>query len=226
MLLCPHVAGKMRAFLLSWGKAVSPLRVPSLPASWLQRHSRLTGSLTTASPVLDVALLSSKNQITSSKARVLHPGVERRYFSLRLLGIPIWMQWDTEHWILKDFAMGSGMMLWPSHCNGQRRKKLGSPLEVILLSRLAAAELTASLKWMLSKPLKQDEVLSGCPPAQLVSGHLPWVGWTQVLKDCSNCLSDFLPLCQKVCSKSPILLLHEAVLQTSGNLGSGHTDYP
>lgn len=74
------------------------------------------------------------------------------------------------------------MILWTSHHNGQRRKKLGSPLEVILLSRLAAAELTASLKWMLSKPLKQDEVLTGCPPALVctaglrAAGHLPWVG--------------------------------------------------
>lgn len=169
----PHIAGKMRTFPLSCGKAVSLLGVPSLPASWLpaeQGHSRLTGSFSTPSPVLDMALLRSKNQTTSSKARVLHPGVERRYFRLRLLGIPIQMQWDTENWILKDFSTGSSMILWTSHRNGQRRKKLGSPLEVILLSRLAAAELTASLKWMLSKPLKQDEVHSrsqGCRPPSL-----------------------------------------------------------
>lgn len=108
-------------------QGVRPSVLPSVllcPASRVpveQGHSGLTGCLSTPGQVLDVAHFQFKETDYFFKGTGAAPWSWGKVLQVKTW--KIWMQWDTEHRIFKDFGMGGGTVLWTLHSNNQRRKK-------------------------------------------------------------------------------------------------------
>lgn len=99
----------------------SVLLCPATRVPVEQGHSGLAGFLSTPGQVLDVAHFQFKETDYFFKGTGAAPWSWGKVLQVKTW--KIWMQWDTEHQILKDFGMGGGTVLRTLHSNKQRRKK-------------------------------------------------------------------------------------------------------